>query len=481
MGDKRELHFGYAGNGLMVWESGNNGAKGHISPERHFTLKSDSEFTEENKARIYKMISEGNMTYSNHPGEYGYLVLNPLHSPTKEYINQMTDEVYTMSVEKVDGKEYVCLDRQIFSDDPSLFDDIPSRFTNPENKKYEITQYAKDEFGTVLFRIRALKDFADVKAGDLGGYVENENNLSQEGKCWIYDKSKVSKEAHVTGNAKIINSSHVSDNAIISDSAYINRSYIMGNTKVKECARVNSSLVYGSGVIKGNSRVTANISFNGLIDDDVIISGSRVNISGNDIQIRDNARITGDVRIEDNVLVRGNALIKDRAFLSGDCNLYGNCEISDDVTINGFSVVKDNAIIKGSSKLCGNIRVCDNATIMDNAIIYDNVEISDSAVIRGNSQISGNAKVCGNAKVFGNAKVNDQALITDFSQVKGNATICDYARIGGKAIITERAKVCNNAVVGGEQIVKGNIQVNKTSQIKQVFREIDKSNDNTKE
>ena len=37
-----------------------------------------------------------------------------------------------------------------------------------------------------LYRIKALKDFSDVKTGEIGGFVESENNLSQEVSCWIY-------------------------------------------------------------------------------------------------------------------------------------------------------------------------------------------------------------------------------------------------------------------------------------------------------
>ena len=39
--------------------------------------------------------------------------------------------------------------------------------------------------GTVLHRIRALEDFGRVKAGDLGGYIQSEDNLSHEGDCWV--------------------------------------------------------------------------------------------------------------------------------------------------------------------------------------------------------------------------------------------------------------------------------------------------------
>jgi hypothetical protein len=38
-----------------------------------------------------------------------------------------------------------------------------------------------------LYRPKALKDFKDVKKGDLGGFIMNYYNLRQEGDSWIYD------------------------------------------------------------------------------------------------------------------------------------------------------------------------------------------------------------------------------------------------------------------------------------------------------
>lgn len=49
------------------------------------------------------------------------------------------------------------------------------------NKKYELTDECINFYGRKLYRIKALVDFYDVKSGDLGGYVESYNNLSQEG------------------------------------------------------------------------------------------------------------------------------------------------------------------------------------------------------------------------------------------------------------------------------------------------------------
>lgn len=50
-------------------------------------------------------------------------------------------------------------------------------------------------FGVQLFRIKALISFGGVKKGDVGGYVENEKNLSQSGNAWVYGNAKVYGDA----------------------------------------------------------------------------------------------------------------------------------------------------------------------------------------------------------------------------------------------------------------------------------------------
>jgi hypothetical protein len=58
--------------------------------------------------------------------------------------------------------------------------------------KYKLTDEKLSWYGRKLYRIQALKDFGYVKAGDFGGWVESESNLSQEGDCWIYDNEPLS-------------------------------------------------------------------------------------------------------------------------------------------------------------------------------------------------------------------------------------------------------------------------------------------------
>lgn len=41
-------------------------------------------------------------------------------------------------------------------------------------KKYILTEKTKEYNGHTLHRIQAIKDFGDVKKGDLGGWIESE-------------------------------------------------------------------------------------------------------------------------------------------------------------------------------------------------------------------------------------------------------------------------------------------------------------------
>jgi len=68
--------------------------------------------------------------------------------------------------------------------------------------KYKLRLDLKLE-GTSFYRIEALKDFSDVKKGDLGGYVQKESNLSQKGDCWIYNNARVSGNSSISEDARI--------------------------------------------------------------------------------------------------------------------------------------------------------------------------------------------------------------------------------------------------------------------------------------
>lgn len=119
-------------------------------------------------------------------------------------------------------------------------------------KKYELLKDDHIEYeGHTLYRIRALKDFNNISAGDLGGYIEQEKNLSQYSKCWVYDEAKVYGNAHVFVNAKIFDNVNVYGNASIFGNAQIyDNAKIHGNSKVYD-----NAIVFGNAIVNGNAKI----------------------------------------------------------------------------------------------------------------------------------------------------------------------------------------------------------------------------------
>lgn len=154
-------------------------------------------------------------------------------------------------------------------------------------KKYKLTEESINYLCRTLYRIEALKDFGDVKKGDKGGYVESENNLSQEGDCWIYNNAKVYDNAKVWVNAKIYNSAKIFD----------------------------SAKVWGKVEVSGNAKVFG----------DALVMG-RAKVYGN-IQVCGNAKVWGRTKVYGNVQVYGDAKIGHKAKVYGNAKVCGNAEV----------------------------------------------------------------------------------------------------------------------------------------------------------
>ena len=87
-------------------------------------------------------------------------------------------------------------------------------------KKFELTsEFITNIFGTKLFRIKALIEFGNVKAGELGGFVEKEENLNHEGNAWVYGNAEVYGDARVYGNASVYGNACVCGDARVCGNA----------------------------------------------------------------------------------------------------------------------------------------------------------------------------------------------------------------------------------------------------------------------
>ncbi|MTU19857.1 hypothetical protein GMD36_12680 [Parasutterella excrementihominis] len=72
------------------------------------------------------------------------------------------------------------------------------------NKKFELLfDDTIEVFGRKLFRIKAKINFGSVKVGEIGGYIEKEENLSEHGDAWVCGDARVYGNAWVYGNARV--------------------------------------------------------------------------------------------------------------------------------------------------------------------------------------------------------------------------------------------------------------------------------------
>ena len=125
-------------------------------------------------------------------------------------------------------------------------------------KKFELTaEYVTNIFGKKLFRIKALVAFGDVKEGDLGGFVEKESNLDNDGNAWVYGNAKVSGDARVYGDAQVSGDARVCGNALVCGNAQVS-----GNARVSGEAWVyDNARVCGNARVSGDARVCGNLDY----------------------------------------------------------------------------------------------------------------------------------------------------------------------------------------------------------------------------
>lgn len=132
-------------------------------------------------------------------------------------------------------------------------------------QKYILTNETFELLGHTLYRIQAVRDFADVKSGDLGGFVESTSNLSQFGNCWIYDN------ACVFGNASVSIDAKVKDHAVVYNT-YTNAS---GDSRLNRTSVSDSAVVENRAIVRNRAMIKhfAVVSGNAIIENDVQLTG----------------------------------------------------------------------------------------------------------------------------------------------------------------------------------------------------------------
>ena len=108
-------------------------------------------------------------------------------------------------------------------------------------KKFELTSEFVTFLGKKLFRIKALVAFGGVKEGELGGFVEKEENLDQSGDAWVSGNAQVYGNAWVYGNALVSGDAQVYGDAWVYGAAWV-----YGNAWVQCCRDYSATSCFGS-------------------------------------------------------------------------------------------------------------------------------------------------------------------------------------------------------------------------------------------
>ena len=114
-------------------------------------------------------------------------------------------------------------------------------------QKYKFTGETKEVYGRTLHQIVCVTAFASVAAGEVGGYIEKEVNLSQDGNAWVSGNAKVSGDAKVFGDAEVFGNAKVFGDA-----------EVFGDAKVFGDAEVSGDAeVFGNAILRRGSTETA--------------------------------------------------------------------------------------------------------------------------------------------------------------------------------------------------------------------------------
>lgn len=112
-------------------------------------------------------------------------------------------------------------------------------------KHFELTDETIEVAGNIMHRIRCTRDCKWAKTGDLGGFIEKEDNLSDN--AWVYGDAWVSGDAQVSGNAQVCGDARVFGNAqVYGDARVYGDAQVCGDARI-DCIKAHCGFdVFGS-------------------------------------------------------------------------------------------------------------------------------------------------------------------------------------------------------------------------------------------
>lgn len=209
-----------------------------------------------------------------------------------------------------------------------------------------------------------------IRKGDIGGWIESEANLSQDGECWICPGVYVSGNSAISGDALV-----QAEKGEISISG--------------DCSVFGNALVLGDGIDLSGSVI---VGKNAMICSLAIGAKKAITIGGH-ITINDIARVeyTGKGRGR-GIQISGTGEISGAAAVAGENIEIGlsagkitdGAGIGSNVNIGGSVLIQDNAYISGG----------EDRTVVFNSTVYGKALITGGSWVE-HSEVGGDVRLDG--------------------------------------------------------------------------------------
>jgi UDP-3-O-[3-hydroxymyristoyl] glucosamine N-acyltransferase len=243
--------------------------------------------------------------------------------------------------------------------------------------------------GRRVERIQAIRSFGNVKEGDIGGFIEDDNNLSHNGNCWIADDAIASGQSRVSGNALLKDSARIDHRVKVSDFAVIQDRAMLRD----------DVFVYGNAVVGFQSLLAGAVT---ICDHAVVLCHPRYTCGGKNVKpnlndivtVRDFARLEGSIFVRDSCIISGNAMIRGNATLTERVKVDGDAIIEDMATLGDDVWISQSSRIGGRTKITGCCIVQGHSVIRGNSRLFCNVRVGGGSVIE-NETHSGD-EICWN-------------------------------------------------------------------------------------
>ena len=173
-----------------------------------------------------------------------------------------------------------------------------------------------NEAGRKLYQIECTRDFKFARAGELGGFIEKEENLG--GEAWV------DEGAQVWGEAKVINGSVLRDNArVYGRSKVRNGSVIYDEARVYDYALVDACSVGGQAKVYGKSWISRGVS---MADQTEVFGLANIENSC----LLHNASVSGRACLNCSMVLSTDAYVTHN---SDFCQFYNLCPTADRTTV----------------------------------------------------------------------------------------------------------------------------------------------------